>query len=100
MAVTVDTPIPEGKPGYLVSRYRWGTVAVDPYSPSPKKRIRFLALVLMGCSFEAAFKAAFAFLFQKSGTFSCSGPGDSESLVNMREPPGGGGHCRGASYLG
>lgn len=88
MAVTVDIPIPEGKPGYLVLRYRWGAVAMDPYLPSPKKRIRFLALVLMGCSFEAAFRAAFAFLFQKSGTFSSSDPGDSESLVSMKEPPG------------
>lgn len=79
VAVTVDTPIPgEAEPHQPLPWCRgvrtrdkgcWAHVCL---SPSPRKRMRFLAAVWMGCSLLAPARASLAFWYQKAGSSSSS----------------------------
>lgn len=63
------------------------------HSPSPRKRMRFLAAVWMGCSFLATSRAWAAWRFQKAGSSSSTGQGESAGRVSLGAAPceGGGG---------
>ena len=71
------------------------------HSPSPKKIMRFLAAVWMGCSFLAVSRAWAAWRFQKAGSSSSTGQGESGGWVSLAgEHPEFRGRLGGPDYLG
>ena len=102
VAVTVETPIPEGThcvsseslgPSWVSRQPRapglWGDRewTGPAHSPSPKKRMTFLAAVWMGCSFLATSRAWAAWRFQKVGSSSSTAQGESGGQVSLVPPP-------------
>lgn len=71
---------PEGWPVVTGSLGCQGCGAAQSFhSPSPKKRMRFLAAVWMGCSFLAVFRVWAAWRFQKAGSSSSTGQREREA---------------------
>lgn len=77
----------------------WGSHRARPglaHSPSPKKRMRFLAAVWMGCSFFAVSRAWAAWRFQKAGSSSSTGRAERGGQVSLGGVPrvwGAAGRC-------
>lgn len=88
--VTVGNPIPEGAEPRQARVRCAGLHSRQPrcqacgdvgwtgpaHSPSPKKMMRFLAAVRMGCRFLAVSRASAAWRFQKAGSSSSTGRGE------------------------
>ena len=70
------------------------------HSPSPKKRMTFLAAVWMGCSFLATSRAWAAWRFQKVGSSSSTAQGESGGQVSLEPPTVSRGRRELPGYLG
>ena len=115
VAVTVGTPIPEGTqclrseflgPTWVSWHHRVPGLSGDRgwaglmHSPSPKKRMTFLAAVWMGCSFLATSRAWAAWWFQKAGSSSSTAQGESVGQVSLGPSPVSRGRRELPDYLG